>query len=151
MHFRQHGGWCCGIKQIAGFRRLPTDLMSCRDVVAAARDNKYDLAFAAWVSDHEGSLYPKKEPAETYLQKLDRYLGYNDKLFPSGVVEVVLATSVYPHMDQKVWMPVLEERGFELVTSNPNSNSGNTIHIYHRRLVRGKLASLAKKEEQCAL
>lgn len=141
MHFRTHGGRCCGIRQIFGFGQHPETLLYTRNVTDIANINLYDLPFAV------SEKFPEKEPAETALQKLDRYIAYNDKLYPSGVLEAVLAESQYHWLDQKVWMPLLEARGFELVTSNRNSNSGNIIHIYHRRMLKGKclgLASLAK-------
>ena len=147
MYYRNHGGYCCGIRQIFGFRLRPDEIIQARNVVEVARHSKLDLPFAIYIRDEQDAKYPQKEPQETTLEKLDRYLRYDDALFGSGVLEIVLAESNYAHVNQACWMPIVKERGFERVTSNLNSNTGNTIHIYHRRRVRGEvlgLASLAK-------
>lgn len=144
MYYRNHGGYCCGIRQIFGFSLRPDEIIHARDVVVAAHNLKLDLPFAPYIRDEKNAKYPQKEPQETTLEKLDRYLRYDDALFGSGVLEIVLAESTYAHLNQVRWMPIVEERGFELVTSNLNSNSGNLIHIYHRRRVSGEVLGLAR-------
>lgn len=137
MFYVVHGGKCCGIKTIHSLGTDPNYVFMAVDVFERAKNAGAALAFSPGA--HK---CPAEEPAETATQKLDRYLGYNDRLYPSGVVEVVLADSRHNIFNQKDWIPVLLARGFVPVTENPNSNSLNVITIYHRRLVKGVLIDM---------
>jgi len=115
-----HGGKCCGIKHISGLGYHPEECLP-------AKKRSKPLK-------HEGSCYMNSSrpffhvpaPAETYLQRFDRILAFIHANRPKGVVEVVLTGTQLLY-----WRALLEERGFTLVNKCKNSNSGNTIHIYH--------------------
>lgn len=125
----RHGGRCCGIKHIYGFYRRP-------DAVLPAVSQKEDLHF---YSDHAS---PGKAisgigpcPKETLRDRLVRYLEFLDKRRPQGIVEAVLATGFQGDIGTcqvELWRPVLEELGFTLSVNAKNSNSGNTIYVFHR-------------------
>ncbi len=120
-----HGGLCCGIKTIHGFSNT-TD-WNCDALDEIGADNRDQ---AASQSHQNERFFHEAAPQETALERLDRYLEYCDRRRPQGVIEVVLAASDWAQLP--AWEPVLLERGFKMVTSAKNSNSNNTIYIYHR-------------------
>ena len=72
-------------------------------------------------------------PAETVLQRFDRFVRHAKAFQPKGIVEVVLAEMPYQKQKEQ-WHDLLLERGFELVNENKNSNTMNMIYVYHLNL-----------------
>lgn len=116
-----HGGQCCGIKHIYDLGWSPTSMLA-----AKRKTRKLKSEATCYMSSKKDFHYPSA-PAETYLQRLDRYLAFLDTKRPKGICEIILSDDQLVH-----WRGILEERGFKLVNKCKNSNSGNMIHIYHR-------------------
>lgn len=140
MNMIWHGGHCCGIKTIHNFSCDPDFKLPA--VAATGTALGFDIAAPGRSFEYR----PKAMPEETALERLDRLLKYKDKKSPYGVVEAVLAATTTfegedPPAESQVarWEPILLERGFVLVTECYNSNSGNTIYIYHRVKTKPKL------------
>jgi hypothetical protein len=134
-----HGGKCCGIKTIHGLGSKPDDLLTeltNKAPITAAAENPDQ--FGMNVSSETNFFYGDA-PAETFIQRLDRYIEYLDKKRPNGVIEIALCDYSHYGEDSKLynqvvpWEPLLLERGFKLVTDCFNSNSKNRIFIYHRK------------------
>ena len=126
MHLSFHIGKCCGIKTIWGMGLQPGGMEPALQAEVAASHDRFGNAVETYMR-----FYHLKAPQEAKLERLDRYLNFVKKCRPRHVVEIVLAESVHPHVDQSAWVPELETRGFRLVNSCENSNSGSIIHIYH--------------------
>lgn len=123
-----HGGYCCGIKTLFGFPHLLTE-KSVRDypgecsAVAATEVRDFDASGLATRSDQ--SFFTDEAPKESYLDRLDRLIAFCQRRRPKGIIEATLVGT------QKGWLPILKERGFVESTSGLNSNSGNTVHVFH--------------------
>lgn len=122
-----HGGLCCGIKTIY---RLGVDpnLELNKDCFDGGNADQLGA-----VTSQNDSFFNGEVPKETCKERLDRFIKYCDKHRPYGVIEIALAESCYSWMDQSKWFPLLRRRGFRCVTNCYNSNSGNRIHIFHRK------------------
>lgn len=127
MHLAFHGGLCCGIKTIYGFGFVPQ--MSLPALSEKALDDS-DV-FGSTVKSNQ-RFFHEAAPAETCLQRLDRYIAYVKLRRPRHIIEVTLATTEPNSGGQFVWFPLLRRRGFKRVTMNKNSNSGNYVHIFHK-------------------
>ena len=120
-----HGGKCCGIKTIYGLGTDPNaktnslDAHKARNHDSNGDEVKSDLTFF-----HEGAPY------ETCVERLKRYIDFMERRRPQNILEIALAESSF-WTDQSKWFPVLLEHGFKEVTVHKNSNSGNTIHVFH--------------------
>lgn len=115
-----HGGKCCGIKHIQGLDYDPHAMLS------AKRSGKKLMNEGSCYMNSTRPFFYEAAPAETYLKRFDRILAFIKANRPKGVIEVVLSD-----FQLVTWRPLIEERGFKLVTKAKNSNSGQTIHIYH--------------------
>lgn len=115
-----HGGKCCGIKHIQGLDYDPNAMLS-----AKRRGKKLSNEGSCYMNSTRPFFY-ESAPAETYLQRFDRIIAFIKTNRPKGVIEVVISDFQLVN-----WRPLIEERGFNLVTKAKNSNSGQTIHIYH--------------------
>jgi hypothetical protein len=140
-----HGGECCGVKHISGFSHDPTSKLEAyinpKPFSGAHPDQN-----GASVNSAKNFFYGEA-PKETEVERLDRYIAYLDKVRPFGVIEIVLCDYKKSWLDQtKDWAPILLERGFVLVTDCINSNSGNRIYIYHRK-VEGDMADISDEDE----
>lgn len=124
MHLAFHGGLCCGIKTIYGMGDNPEDWVYSLDKVSVDDSDQYGHHVKS-----DQRFYHREAPAETYLQRFDRYLEYLKERRPKGIVEVAIVTK--GGLDQREWIPHLEQRGFKLVTEAVNSNSGNTVGVFH--------------------
>lgn len=116
-----HGGKCCGIKHIYDLGYSAMDMERAKRETTELPDEG-----ARYMSSVRPFFYPAA-PAETKGARLDRYLAFLDENRPRGVCEIILS-------DWQLvgWRSFIESRGFKLVNKCKNSNSGNTIHIYHR-------------------
>lgn len=126
MHLGYHGGKCCGIKVIYGFGANPDDEVMEDALDAIPITHADSMGHTVRSSDR---FFHESAPRETALQRLDRYISYIKERRPEHIIEVVLAKGHF--IDQSKWFPVLEEKGFKKVNSCKNSNSGNTVHVFH--------------------
>jgi hypothetical protein len=129
MYIKLHGGACCGIKHIHDMGGSPDTKLSARDALidGATSFNRHPVR---GVNDAHADTYPEdffyeEAPAETGAKRLDRLLKFLKKRRPHGIVEIVLTNS------QHLWFPVLEDHGFVKVTTAVNSNTDNTLNVFH--------------------
>lgn len=126
-----HGGKCCGIKTIHGMGTDPNATQSA--LRKPRRTEKQDNA-DQYGPDIRSStnFYRYSAPKETSLQRLDRYIAFLKEVRPQGIIEIVLAKTSYDFSSQLThWNAPLLERGFKEVNRCKNSNSGNTVVVYH--------------------
>lgn len=140
MHLVFHGGKCCGIKTIYGFERDPEDEL---DALPAIPKNSADIMYHTVGSNIR--FFHLAAPEESRLKRLDRYLDFVKKHRPSHIIEVTLAESDDRYLNQTIWFPLLEERGFIRVNKAKNSNSGNIVHVFHLNIEQG---CVCKKEDK---
>jgi hypothetical protein len=128
-----HIGRCCGIKTI-------WDLGYDPDATAEALKKRHAICPDQYGNDVNSlmNLFVDKAPEETYLERVDRYLAYLKVVRPHGIVEIVLVDStscdegcMCGEHQTRTWQPLLEERGFKVVSDCYNSNSGNRIYVMH--------------------
>lgn len=137
LQLSNHGGMCCGIKSIWNFGNGPDSLTYpefAREAAPAVNNN--DRYFD--VSPQNVSFFTDAAPAETRVERLDRFIEFVKKRRPSHIIEAVLANTASEFW-QKAWVPVLEERGFKEVTSALNSNSDNVVTVYHLVIKKGEV------------
>ena len=127
MNLSFHIGKCCGIKTIWNMGVNP---IGDTEALSELKGKMQHDRIGAAVDTHL-RFFHEKAPQESKLKRLDRYLKFVKRERPQNIVEIVLAESAYGHVDQSAWVPELETRGFRLVNSCMNSNSRNTIHVYH--------------------
>jgi hypothetical protein len=122
-----HGGKCCGIKTIYGFES-PDSLLSA---VEEKSQNNIDAAGGHVSSNID--FFTDAAPQETEKERLDRLIAFCIKRRPAGIIEVTLAESHHLYWSQiPKWGPLLRKRGFKCVNKCRNSNSGNTVHVFHK-------------------
>lgn len=114
MYLVQHGGWCCGIKTIFGFATNPAGS------VGAMTGQQFKTLVPTSVFG--GSL-----PAQTYAERFEAYIDYQQRVQSKGIIEVVLIDCQI-----KNWQPLLDKHGFKETFSGKNSNSGNIVHVFHK-------------------
>jgi hypothetical protein len=121
-----HDGFCCGIQVVYNLGQEPSAKLPAADFPKQYPTGQY----------HGRSLaYFKAVPVETALERLERYIRHFESPRPEvpstfhrkGILEVVVNDLQNPF-----WESVLLERGFKLVNSCLNSNSGRVIFVYHR-------------------
>lgn len=136
MRLISHGGWCCGISTIYGFETSPDAIFEATEVIAGAENCR-----------SHGSVYIYNDrwalPEQTALERLSllvkKKLEMGVGVAARGMVEAVLTSGRYnfnnevwnPVPQISVWGPVLETLGFKPVTEFHNSNSCNTVTVYH--------------------
>lgn len=136
-----HGGLCCGIKHIYGFRGKPDGIAPALKKIKLPKtpwgteqyERRHDATATPTRSDF--SFFIDAAPKETYEQRLDRLLKFCDDKRPNGIIEVVLVDTTYYYYSGNQytdWKPVLEKKGFKEVSSCRNSNSDHRIHVFHR-------------------
>jgi hypothetical protein len=132
MYLITHGGKCCGIKAIHALPYLPMRPVSalededlCTFRVTSESNGYFDYRNPA------KKFYDKVAPMESGEERLRRYLAYLDEVRPQGVTEIVLTTYT-GNAHPAAWEPLLLSLGFKAVNSCKNSNSKQTITIYHR-------------------
>lgn len=154
-----HIGKCCGIKTIYDLGLYPDCGLPALKACKLNNTDQYGQAVSS-----ETRFFHEAAPAETYLERLDRYLEYVDRRRPEGIVEIVLGAYLGTHQRPR-WEEILLARDFKLVSSSGNSNSGATIYVYHRysgvaeKIPKSRLkpfppepeASATKKAATCSL
>jgi hypothetical protein len=127
MRLVTHGGKCCGIKIIHSLLEYPTlrvDEVEDRDFPEGW---SYAGGSGAWEYGHPGEdFFFEEAPKETYLERMERYIAYCKTHRPKGMIEVTTAGG-----QNEIWKGHLEGFGFKLVNEFKNSNSGNTVFVYH--------------------
>lgn len=126
-----HGGKCCGVKTIHGFYASPRHIEEpLRTKATIDKDQNGDDVTS------RQNFFSGGAPAETSLERLDRYISFIRTQRPQGLIEVTLASCLIysmgvSHPQDEMWGELLEERGFKRVAYFRNSNSGNFVSIYH--------------------
>lgn len=118
MYMTYHGGRCCGIKHIWGMVDGPNTVL--------IEQTKPVDANSGW-SHHQ---YNHPRPRETAAKRLDAMIAFARMNWPEHIIEVVCADTPYQKQAQN-WNDALIERGFKEVNRNINSNSTNTVVVYH--------------------
>ena len=122
-----HGGLCCGIKTIYSLGTDPDAL--CVSLEKIAVDDRDQYGYHVSSADR---FFHKAAPEETKKERLKRYIEYCHERRPQGMIEVTTAIDPYDKwLSQGLWEPILLELGFKLVTEFKNSNSGNTVKVWH--------------------
>lgn len=119
-----HGGLCCGIKTIHGFYPSPNSLAA--ELQAVPRDDSDQLGHNV---NSNQRFFTDAAPEEKMSERIDRYIAFVKEHRPQHIIEVVIA-----HFQLGMWKEFLRSRQFRKVTEAKNSNSGNTIYIYHKRI-----------------
>lgn len=119
-----HGGMCCGIKHIRGFNE-PSDMVQPQPKTGLKNEDSF-----GYPVNTEMDFFTDEAPKETALDRLDRILAFIKKRRPSGIVEVVLAKGKYMNQPAS-WEKILFDRGFSEINRCKNSNSSNTVIVYH--------------------
>lgn len=134
-----HGGLCCGITHIWGLGTNPASKCAsmhkdeCEPFYLISQLNAEPLR-----QDH--NLFYGKAPQETASSRVGRYISFLKRERPGSLVQVSLAVGQGASWNnQKRWRPVLKQKGFKLVNSFKNSNTGATIEVYHLELENGKV------------
>lgn len=117
-----HGGLCCGIKTIHGFYSSPASQVS--ELEECPKD---DIDKLGGTVSSSRRFFTDAAPAETGGERVDRYIKFVRKRRPQHVIEVVIADY---QMHQ--WGAFLKKRRFRKVSSFVNSNTDNTVHIFHK-------------------
>lgn len=121
MQILLHGGKCCGIKHIFGLEFAP------HGTVDAKRKNKPPEYEGDGYVTSNRNFFHIAAPQESAGERFDRMLEFLDDRRPGGICEVVLAD-----WQRDGWHDFVVGRGFKETTSGINSNSDNTVTIYHR-------------------
>lgn len=129
MHIKLHGGACCGIKHIHALGSDPHYQIVARKALDPTKTS-FGRRGCTGVNDAHADTYPEDffnedAPKETYIDRFDRLLAFVKDNRPHGIVEVVLVSC------QDAWFPLIEERGFKLVTKAKNSNTSAMLHVFH--------------------
>lgn len=129
-----HGGQCCGIKTIHGFPYWSSDptnsviqKLSGRTCPEGLMPDQYDL------QENAGTPFRREAlPEEKAIDRLDRLIEIVRTHRPSHLIEAVLN-----HIQRPYWEAELLKREFRLVTTHSNSNTLNSIYVYHKVIFRG--------------
>ena len=116
-----HGGFCCGMTHVYNFpRQNPESLVAIRQKT----DEQWDQYRRSYVA-YSRALNSNR-PQETFRERLIGIVSDIATSRNKGIVEVVLTQHQAPY-----WEEVLDEIGFRLVTTHTNSNSRNTLYVFH--------------------
>lgn len=109
-----HGGSCCGMRHLYGFPSTPETMVN-----ALPRKSGADMR-----------LYPRPLPKQTGAERFETLMTHIKATQRKVIVEAVLVDMLY-NKQYTGWKDYLENYGFEEVTSGVNSNTGNTLHVFH--------------------
>lgn len=130
MRISLHGGDCCGIKHIHGLGPHPDHGMLCAR--KARKMTSFGQKLMPAVNDMRSRNPRKNEdffneaaPQELPKDRFKRFVKFIKKHRAHGIIETVINTN------QKAWEPVFEKHGFKRVSFGQNSNSYQTIFVYH--------------------
>lgn len=133
-----HGGECCGIKTIYDFgfgKNSPNDL---EEAVEERPEVSHDQHADTVNSDLE--FFTDAAPEETRKKRLDRLIAFCERERPRGIIEINLSDGkAYSHWQNyegynqvRTWKNLLHKRKFKIVNKCKNSNTGNTVYVFHR-------------------
>lgn len=138
MRLINNGGRCCGVKEIYGLPYHPSLIVN--DLEEDPLDGTYpDAGDAGGFEEFRNPgkrFYTGARDQETAEDRLRVYLEYLDEMRPDGICQIILNVGVPGDPDeehQRAWIPLLKKLGFTRSVTSLNSNSGNTIAIYHRK------------------
>lgn len=126
-----HGASCCGIStlHLCGYES-PEYVVS--EVPTPSRNYVMELQRARIIY---ASL---AHPEQTAGERADDFIRRLSDDGRRGLIEVVLITDSdcfdedeEPDATQEAWIPWLKQRGFKKVNEFQNSNSGNTLSVFH--------------------
>lgn len=124
-----HGGKCCGMRHIYGLQSSPSRTVCPVDKTP----DFFGPSNGAGEYQKPGqNFFSDAAPQEPAWRRLDRYLEYCDRRRPRGIVEVVVVSGGFYTSQHDKWRRSLIKRGFKKVNECWNSNSSNTLHVYHR-------------------
>ena len=119
-----HGGRCCGIKTIWNFPYGPDSRFEAKAKLPGIK-NDVDIYGRGVRKDFNWCR--EKRPAESAKDRFDSVVAYIIEKRPKGLIEVVLS----PYQVDK-WSNTLANKGFKVVTTFQNSNTGGTrLTVYH--------------------
>lgn len=126
MFLVNHGGKCCGIKTIYELGYDPDETLGAYNGTGKAdnSDRYYNTVSSAQ------SFFTENAPAESRLERLDRFIEFTKRRRPRHLIEITLGAGTKGDQT-KTWEEPLLERGFKLVNTFKNSNSGNIVNVYH--------------------
>lgn len=122
-----HAGDCCGITHIYNFPYSPEAMLYARSRLSGSGLVKRQKAYPAYFRDGNDEY-----PEQTALDRLKMMIsnieeGNEDRLGrKNGIIEIILNDL------QEEWEVILD-LDFIKVSTSYNSNSGNTISVYHRK------------------
>lgn len=134
-----HGGNCCGIKTVHGFGCNPLGMTGPLPRIPEDESDKIGTTVSS-----KQRFFHEEAPLETKVDRLKRYIAYMGQYRPSNILEAAIATRE-PLTIQDQWIPIFEELGFKLVNSHKNSNTGNTVHVWHLNVGEVKKEKKSKK------
>lgn len=124
-----HGGFCCGMTHIFNFPPMPTSVLNER----VAKDKAERTAF---IRDYpyQAQVLNDSYPQQTAAERLTQMVASIENGIPNvrgarplGIIDIVLTDE-----QCDFWRDTIEALGFKEVGSNENSNSSNTIRVFHR-------------------
>lgn len=128
MYLLHHGGYCCGIRELVGFYKGPTDILSPFSVdlpkIQEFAKNGTKLFYA--VDRNSQVTCPVFKETMTAEERLSEYLKTLDQFNPSGLVSCALTDQQYLY-----WHDTLTKYGFKVASEFKNSNTLRTIRSYH--------------------
>lgn len=129
-----HGGLCCGIKTIYGLGYSPDS--PAKVLEAVPYNNRAKCGDHVWSSLR---YFSDAAPAETYAERVERYIKFVQKHAPKHLIEVVLESGQYEgacswNSSYPGWKAFLRKHKFKKVNSFLNSNSGNTVLVFHKTI-----------------
>lgn len=124
-----HGGFCCGIKHIAGVSLPEYSAEPRTELKGEATSYKRHTLNA--VNDMHRELYGEDffceaAPMEKHPERLKRMVDFVKNARSHGLIEVVIQK-----VNQKKWVPFLEELGFKMVSEFKNGNTSCLLQVWH--------------------
>lgn len=131
MYIRPHGGGCCGMTHIYSLGVDPKFVLGAVTKPSVIPQNNQNVLYSRPKESNEERLRWIISTIGTRCQQVGNpRLPCNCEDLtiarPGGIIEVVLTQH-----QVILWRPVLEDIGFKEVNSAVNSNSNNTIHVFH--------------------
>lgn len=130
INLRGHGGSCCGMSHILSFPDSPERVLLERKT---GPTQSYKV----------GSSAADQFPQQTALERLEGVInniekGYTIKYADAGIESHITGRSqgiieiVLNHLQLPAWEETLKKLKFKEVNKCKNSNTNNTIHVFHR-------------------
>lgn len=121
MYLSYHGGACCGVKHVWGLPSQPNYPTGA-------------LEGGERTGGGVSRLYTLPCPRETGEERLDRHIRFLERSNPWGILEIICneSTGLYGSKQNSNWREALKARGFNEVSVSKNSNTVNTIHVWHK-------------------